>query len=218
MRAVDCDETAFEELRGTLVRGFAGWCWVLIGGAFGGIFFQDIERRLLRGECGLRRSSRFYRDAVLALGCGLLEQFTGEGGDLGIAAGFQPVEQRIGRLPFFASDINLSEMKGVALVAWAQIDGGTLGLQGGGRASAGVAGDRQQIVGVGEFRVPVEHVLQIEHHVGQALYVVMSSLRDAVLEDGNVITYPHVAWIEGIGVAEFRRGFGEFAVLDVVPG
>ena len=166
----------------------------------------------------MRRSPRFYRDAILALGCGLLEQFTGEGGDLRIAAGFQPVEQRVGRLPFLASNINLSEMKGVALVARAQIDGGTLGLQGGGRASAGVAGDRQQIVGVGEFRVPVEHVLQIEHHVGQALYVVMSSLRDAVLENGNVIANPHVVRVEGVGVAELRGGFGEFAVLDVVPG
>src|ERR1700726_3082011 len=109
-------------------------------------------------------------------------------------------------------------MKGVTLVARAEIDGGTLGLKGSGRASAGVAGDCQQIVGVGEFRVPVEYVLQIEHHVGQALYVVMSSLRDAVFEDGNVITYTPVAWIDDDGVAEFRRGLGEFAVLDVVPG
>ena len=36
--------------------------------------------------------------------------------------------------------------------------------------------------------------------------------------DRHVITQPHVARIEGGGVAEFGRGFGEFAVLDVVPG
>ena len=106
----------------------------------------------------------------------------------------------------------------VALIARTQTDGGAFGLQSGGRASAGVAGDSQQIVGVGEFGIPIEHALKVEHHVGQALYFGMANLRDAVLKHGHVIAQPQVARIEGGGVPEFGRGLCEFVVLDVVPG
>ena len=93
-----------------------------------------------------------------------------------------------------------------------------LGLHGSGRAATLVAGDPQKIVGVGHFRIPLQHGPQLKHHVGQALNVGMLRLCDAVFQHRHVIAQPHVALVESGGVGEFGRGFVKLAVLDVVPG
>ena len=109
-------------------------------------------------------------------------------------------------------------MEAVEFIARAEGDGGAFGLHRGGGASTGVAGDGQQIVGGGEFWIPLEHGAQIEHHVGQALDVSVCRLGGAKAENGNVVAQPHVALIEGRGIASFVGSVGEFAMLDVVPG
>src|SRR5208283_1007583 len=120
--------------------------------------------------------------------------------------------------PLLAGLINFSQVVDIFLVARTQLHGRVLGLHGGHLSAAGHASHRQQIVGGGEFRIPIEHTAEVLHHVGQALNIGMLRLGDAILQHGKVVANPHVALVERGGVAEFFGGGVELGVLNVVPG
>src|SRR4029077_266819 len=64
----------------------------------------------------------------------------------------------------------------------------------------------------------IEHGAQILHHVGQALDIRVLGLRHAVLQQGKVVADPHVARVDGGGVAQFFEGRIKLGALQVVPG
>src|SRR5579859_7140990 len=84
--------------------------------ALGCILVEHIERSLLRSELGLS-TIRAHGNAVFALSGGILNKFAGLRGNLRIAAGFQAIEQAVGRVPILCGNIDLRQVKRVALVA-----------------------------------------------------------------------------------------------------
>jgi len=54
--------------------------------------------------------------------------------------------------------------------------------------------------------------------VGQALNIGVPGFCNAVLQHGQVVTDPHIALVEGSGIAQFFRSRIELAMLQVVPG
>ncbi len=76
----------------------------------------------------------------------------------------------------------------------------------------------QQVIGVGEFRIPFEHGAQVLHHVGQSLNVGVPGLRHAVFQHRKVVADPHIAPVESGSVTQFFGGVFKLAVLQVVPG
>ena len=123
------------------------------------------------------------------------------GCELRVAAGLEALQQGLRRFPLLVGDVDLRQVVDVALIARIQLHRGPLGLHRGAEAAALHPGHRHQIISIRKLGIPLEHGPQILHHVGEALNLAVLSLRHTVLEHRKVIANPHVALIEGRGIA-----------------
>ena len=109
-------------------------------------------------------------------------------------------------------------MENILFIARAETHRLPLCLESCGAAPTEVSRHGQKIVGVGHFRIPLEHGFEVEHHVGQAHDVGMSGARHPIFCRGQVVVRPHVLGIERRSIVDFAEGFLKFIVFDVIPG